>query len=85
MVRLFITFRKWWKEVFLPFARGWTTLPVLLLMDGFSSHEDLKDSRGQVKVVTYPPNCTSVHQPMDMEIIAATKLNYRREMLGMKM
>ena len=23
-----ITFRKWWKEVFLPFIRRWTTLPV---------------------------------------------------------
>ena len=64
--------------------RRWTTLPVLLLMDGCSSHEDLEDSKGQVKVVTYPPNCTSVRQPMDMGIIAATKLNYRRELLDMK-
>ena len=50
-------------------------------MDGCSSHEDLEDSKGQVKVVTYPPNCTSVHQPMDM---GSTKLNYRRELLDMK-
>ena len=57
---------------------------MLLLIDGCSSHEDLEDSKGKVKVVTYPPNWTSVHQSMDMGIIAATKLNYRRELLDMK-
>ncbi|CAN0369980.1 unnamed protein product [Ascophyllum nodosum] len=28
----------------------------------------------------YPPNCTSIHQPMDQGIIAATELNYRKEL-----
>lgn len=78
------TFLKWWKEVFLPFIRRWTHLPVLLLMDGCSSHDDLVDDKGQVTVMTYPPNCTSVHQPMDMGIIYATKLIYRRELLSVK-
>ena len=59
-------------------------MPVPLLIDGCSSHEDLGDSKGQLKVVTYLPNFTSVHQPMNMGIIAATKLNYRRELLDMK-
>ena len=59
------TFRSWWHQVFLPFIRRWTHLPVLLLMDACSSHDDLIDDRGQVTVITYPPNCTSVHQPMD--------------------
>ena len=53
-------------------------------MDGCSSHDDPKDDRGQVKVVTCPPNSTSVHQPMDMGIIAATKLIYRRKFLDAK-
>lgn len=78
------TFLKWWKEVFLPFIRRWTHEPVLLLMDGCSSHADLVDPRGQVTVMTYPPNCTSVHQPMDMGILAALKLVYRRLLLDLK-
>ena len=49
-----------------------------------SSHDHPKDDRGQVKVVIYPPNCTSVHQPMDMRIVAATKLIYRRKLLVVK-
>lgn len=56
------TFLKWWQQVFLPFIRRTTHLPVLLLMDGCSSHADLVDDRGQVTVMTFPPNCTSVHQ-----------------------
>ena len=34
--------------------------------------------------MAYPPNCTSVHQPMDQGIIAATKLNYRKGLLDVK-
>ena len=60
------TFRSWWHQDFLPFTRRWNHFPVLLLMDGCSSHEDLLNDRGQVTVMTYPPNCTSVHQPMDI-------------------
>ena len=41
-----VTFRKWWKKVFLPHIRRTTHHPVLLLMDGCSSHEDLEDDRG---------------------------------------
>lgn len=79
------TFRKWWLQVFLPHIRRTTNLPVLLLMDGCSSHEDLEDDKGQVTVMVYPPNCTSVHQPMDQGIIAATKVLYRKELLDMKL
>ena len=78
------TFLKWWREVFLPFVRGFTHEPVLLLMDGCSSHADLVDDREQVTVKTYPPGCTSVHQPMDQGIIAKTKLIYRKELLDVK-
>lgn len=78
------TFKRWWLEVFLPFIRQWTHLPVLLLMDGCASHEDLVDPRGQVTTMVYPPNCTSKHQPQDMGIIAATKRYYRRRFLAMR-
>ena len=70
--------------LFLPPIRRWTHLPVLLLMDDCSSHSDLVDDRGHVTVMTYRPNCTSIHQPMDQWIIAATKLNYRKELLDVK-
>ena len=53
-------------------------------MDGCSSHSYLVDNRGQVTVMTYPPNCTSVHQLKAQGIIAATKLNYRKELLDVK-
>ena len=78
------TFLKWWLEVFLPFVRRFTHEPVLLLMDGCSSHGDLVDDRGQVTIKYYPPLCTSVHQPMDLGIIAKTKVNYRKELLDVK-
>ncbi|CAB1103823.1 unnamed protein product [Ectocarpus sp. CCAP 1310/34] len=78
------TFLKWWLEVFLPFVRRFTHEPVLLLMDGCSSHSDLVDDRGQVTVKTYPPLCTAVHQPMDLGVIAKTKVNYRKELLDVK-
>ena len=55
------TFLKWWQQVFLSFIRRWTHLPVLLLVDGWSSRSDLVDDRGQVAVMRFPPNCTSVH------------------------
>lgn len=78
------TFKLWWLEVFIPFIRHWTHQPVLLLMDGCASHEDLVDPRGQITMMTYPPNCTSKHQPQDMGIIAATKRYYRRRFLAMR-
>ena len=54
-------------------------------MDGCSSHEDLEDDRGQVKVMVYRPNCTSVHQPMNQGITAATKALYRKKLLDVKL
>ena len=70
--------------MFIPFIRHWTHLPVLLLMDGCASHEDLVDPRGQIKTMVYPPNCTSKHQPQDMGIIAATKRYYRKRFLEVR-
>lgn len=78
-----VTLQKWWQEVFLPYARRHTHEPVLLIMDGGgSSHSDLVDGRGQVTVVTYPANYTSKRQPMDMGVVAETKIRYRAHLLG---
>ena len=78
------TFLKWWRKVFLPFVRRFTHEPVLLMMDGCSSHADLADDLKQVAVKTYPPGCTSIHQPMDQGIITKTKLIYGKELLDVK-
>lgn len=76
-------FLTWYQKVFLPAVRKFTSRKVLLLLDNAGSHdeESLKDPRGQVHVEFYPPNCTSVHQPMDMGIIAAVKVRYRHILL----
>ena len=51
-------------------------------MDNGSSHgASLQDPRGQVSVLFLPPNCTSVHQPMDCGFIASVKIRYRYGML----
>ena len=76
------TLHKWWLEVFLPCICSRTHLPVLLIMGG--SARSLKNDRGQVKVVTNPPNCTSVHQTINMGIIATTKLIYMWKLLDVK-
>ena len=78
------TCRKWWMEAFLPIIRSWTTLPVLCLIEGCASHDLMVDLKGQVETIVYPPNCTSKHQPMDMGIIAATKLHDRRRFLSVR-
>ena len=57
---------------------------VLLLLDSFSAHSaalrTLTESNTlkNIRVEFLPPNCTSVYQPLDQEIIANFKLLYRR-------
>lgn len=80
------TFRKWFHEVFLPFARKHTRGDkthdkVLLLVDSRGTPDQLIDPEGRVRVMMYPPGCTSKRQPMDVGVIAATKVNYRRRLL----
>ena len=76
------TFRAWFYTVFIPFIRRNTSQKVALLMDNCGSHgNDLVDSKEQVRIFALPPNCTSLHQPMDMGIIAAWKARYRHTIL----
>jgi len=59
-------YNHWWFNVFLPAVRVHTSEPVALLMDNCSGHDlTLTDPLGQVSVFLFPPNCTSVYQPLD--------------------
>lgn len=78
-----VTFRRWFYDIFVPFIRTFTSKPVALLIDVCGPHgADLTDPKEQITIVTLPPNCTSVHQQMDMmDIITAWKKSYRELML----
>lgn len=68
--------------MFLPTVRKHTCDPVALVVDGFSGHsENVSDPMGQVKVFKFPPNVTSVYQPLDQGIIAALKAGYKSRLL----
>ena len=76
-------FSRWWNEVFLCSIRKWTRDPVALLLDGFSGHDDgIADPFGQVKIFKFPPNVTSIYQPLDQGIIAALKVRYKSNLLA---
>jgi hypothetical protein len=61
-----------------------TNRTILLFLDNFSGHEsDLV--LGNVKIHFFPPNCTSVLQPMDQGIIQAFKMKYRRLLIEDKL
>ena len=67
---------KWFNDVFFPAVRRRTARPVLLLLDNAPGHFDAFE-RDCVRVVFFPPNCTSWKQPCDMGIIAALKKRYK--------
>ena len=52
--------------------------------NGPCSGHDLNetDPEGQVTVFLFPPNTTSILQPMDQGIIATVKVNYRQRLLA---
>ncbi len=78
------TLTKWWfHDVFLPEVKKRTSNKVALIADNFGSHDpdDTLLQDPQVEWVLLPPNCTSVHQPMDQGIIAALKRRYKRQLL----
>lgn len=53
---------------------------VLLLIDNCSAHgkKEALPCLPNIRVEYFPPNCTSIIQPMDAGIIAALKLRYKR-------
>lgn len=63
---------KWFREVFHPEVRRRTAGRVLLLLDNAPGHFEAFEY-DNIKVVFFPPNCTSWKQPCDQGIIAALK------------
>lgn len=52
-------------------------------MDNCGPHgSDVNDSRGQVTIFSLLPNCTSIHQLMDLEVISKRKTIYCRNLLA---
>lgn len=52
---------------------------VLLFVDNAACHTDMQLSN--IKLIYFPPNCTSVLQPLDQGIIRNVKCTYRKNML----
>ena len=53
---------------------------ILLIMDNCGPHRDVELSH--VKVLFLPPNTTSKLQPLDLGIIQAFKMHYRKQVLS---
>ena len=69
-----VCYDRWWNSVFLPQIRRWTKDNIALLIDGFSGHDDTcSDPLGQVALYKFPPNVTSVYQPLDQGVISILK------------
>ncbi len=67
---------KWFNEVFLPEVKKRAGRRVLLLLDNAPRHFEAFE-RDNVRIIFFPPNCTSWKQPYDMGIIAALKKMFK--------
>lgn len=72
-------FEEWFTDVFVPKVKIFLNsknLPktALLLVDNCRSHRYIKIN--EIEVIFFPPNVTSLIQPMDQGIIQTVKLNY---------
>jgi hypothetical protein len=67
---------KWFNNVFFPEVKRRTGRSALLLLDNAPGHFQAFE-RDNIRVVFFPPNCTSWKQPCDMGIIAALKKRYK--------
>lgn len=54
---------------------------ILLFMDQSTAHPQDTDFLQNVKVVFFPPNCTSKLQPLDLGIIKNLKVHYRKRLV----
>ena len=69
--------------MFLTSIRQWTSEPVALLLDGLSDHDlGCVDPTGQVTIFMFPPNITSLFQPLDQGVINAFKSHYKTKLLS---
>jgi len=76
-----VIFKSWFETVFLLAVRARTSQPVALVSDNCESHAELECE--QVNFSPLPPNCTSVHQPLDLGIIACLKRQCKRRLLDL--
>lgn len=84
-----VIFRKWFFEKFIPQVKTYlaaNNLPpkALLLLDNAPAHPDaeiLKSEDGNIFVAYFPPNVTSVAQPMDQGVIETMKRFYRKDLM----
>jgi hypothetical protein len=67
---------KWFNEVFLPEVKKRTGRQILLLLDNAPGHFEAFE-RDNVRIIFFPPNCTSWKQSCDMGIIAALKKRFK--------
>jgi hypothetical protein len=76
------TLQDWFDNVFLWSKRQFFGREnVLLFWDNFPAHDKLINKHADIKIVTLPPNLTSVFQPMDQGVIAAFKMRYKHALL----
>lgn len=54
---------------------------ILLFIDNCAAHSPDTSSLKNVKVIFYPPNCTSVVQPLDLGVIKNFKQAYRKQLV----
>jgi len=82
-------FHEWFEEEFCPQVRRFLrsrNLPqkALLVVDNAPGHdtgEELTSKNGQIKVMFLPPNCTTLLQPMDQNIIENIKSKFKKKTL----
>lgn len=75
-------FRGWFLEFFLTHIHSITSCRIALVMGNYSPHSaDVVLVSGQVKLYPLPTNWTTVHQSMDLYMIAAWKMRYCNQIL----
>ena len=55
---------------------------IILFLDNFSGHKVTNLNLENIRIEFYPPNCTSILQPLDQGIIRAFKNHYRTKLLS---
>lgn len=84
-----VIFKKWFFDKFIPQVKTYlqeNNLPpkAVLLLDNAPSHPDveqLKSADGNIFVAYFPPNVTSIAQPMDQGVIETMKRLYRKDLM----
>ena len=71
-------FKHWFRNYFVPHVQQRTGEPVILIVDNCGGH-DSELKCGNVSILSLPPNCTSVHQPMDQGLLEALKRRYKKK------